>query len=146
MWRLMTVGLVLAACAAEAQTEAQTEAQETVFRCVLENGAEVSVFREGARFRYVYGVAGQAPQLELVRERAAVEVMAENGAGPTRFGEVGFVNEGFRYVVYYSYELADPDESFRQGLMVSRTETPGEVVFDQICGPGEVTDLIFELE
>lgn len=147
---LAVMGLMLGAAAGQAGqagTGAQiTEAQITVFHCVLENGVQVRVYQEGDKFRYVYGLPRQEPQLELVRRRDEVEILPDNGAGPSRFGHVKFANEGFVYEVYYTYELADPDNDHAQGLRVYRVNDPAEPVFDEVCGKGEVTDRIYQLE
>ncbi|MEP2473237.1 MAG: hypothetical protein ABJH45_17020 [Paracoccaceae bacterium] len=125
--------------------------ENTVFYCQLEDAAnEVTVVYRDGIYTYQYGLIGQNPDLEIRREASEVEVLPDNGAGPSRFGYIKLQNDGYTYQVHYGYEIvfgddsADVSETIR-GLTVQRGDETA-YVFDKDCLTDTSFDQIFNLD
>lgn len=120
----------------------------TVFFCRLDPGTHaVTITQTPGGMRYRYGPLTGAPDLVLDRPLDQVRILPENGAGPSRFGEIGFTSDGYTYTAYYSFELMDadgallqsdprglyPNDSFARGLVVIKNGDLADPVFDRKC-------------
>ncbi|MDP0926563.1 hypothetical protein Q0601_05235 [Paracoccus onubensis] len=97
--------------------------------------------------RYLYGPMNADAELVLDRALDEVRILPENGAGPSRFGEISFNSGAYTYTAYYSFELFDdrgdllpsdpdnpyPNGSFKRGLTVIRDIEAANPVFRKDC-------------
>ncbi len=134
--------------------DAQIVPTGTVFHCTLEGGTHaVTITQEDGNYIYSYGPVGGEPELVMERPAEDMVILPDNGAGPTRFGEITFHNGAYEYTTYYSYDLAGAvqagspftSEMFERGLHVVREDNQGEVVFQKTCILATSFDKIAEL-
>lgn len=117
----------------------------TVFYCQLQGTTKaVTVTFDGAGYRYAFGPQDGPPELILDRPIGQVRVLPDNGAGPSRFGEISFQNGAYEYIVSYGYEVGNftdsgfeslREETFQRGLIVIQDEDYANPVFDRSCDP-----------
>lgn len=117
----------------------------TVFYCQLQGSSKaVTVTLDDAGYHYTFGPVNGPPELTLDRPADQVRVMPDNGAGPSRFGEVSFQNGDYEYIVSYGYQVGDftetvfvsrREETYQRGLIVIKDDDHANPVFDRNCDP-----------
>ncbi len=134
----------------------------TVFYCRLEgNGDAVTISAIPGGLRYAYGPPlKDNPDLVLEHRMDQIDILPENGAGPSRFGQITFTNGPYDYVASYGYELFDssgellpslPDiprgnPTFHRSLTVYKDGNIANPVFSKTCLPEHSYDAIWMLE
>lgn len=133
----------------------------TVFYCRLEGGTHaVTISQTPTGMRYRYGPLNAEAELVMDRPMDEVHILPENGAGPSRFGEISFDRGAYTYTAYYSFELfndageliqSDPDspypnDSFSRGLTVTRDGDAANPVFKKDCLLGHSYDSLTTLQ
>ncbi|WP_341368249.1 hypothetical protein [Yoonia sp. BS5-3] len=126
----------------------------TVFYCQLSGtNKAVTVTRNATGYTYAFGPVDGPPELEMNHPFDQVDVLPDNGAGSSRFGEITFLNGAYRYTVTYGYQLYDDagqlrdiDETFSRTLVVTEGDDVANPVFKRTCDPIRAADLIAFLD
>lgn len=133
----------------------------TVFYCRLVGGTHaVTINQTPTGMRYSYGPLNADAELILDRPLDEVRILPENGAGPSRFGEISFESGAYTYTAHYSFELSDeagrplpsdpdspyPNDSFNRGLTVVRNGDAANPVFKKDCLPNDSFDALATLQ
>lgn len=129
---------------------------DTVFYCQLQGTAKaVTVTLDDTGYRYAFGPIDGPPELTLDRPTNQVRVLPDNGAGPSRFGEISFQNGDYEYVVSYGYEQGNftdsgfeslREETFQRTLIVFKSGDHTNPVYNKVCDPDRAADSIFFLD
>ncbi len=118
-----------------------------ILTCTFENGAKaVDACEDGTTATYAFGKVGRAPDLTLVTPVADLDYTPWPGVGRTTWAMVAFENEGFTYLLWYSYDRTDALEESRAdgapdpltaGISVLRGD--GEALAGLECDSGSIT-------
>lgn len=124
----------------------------TVFYCQLQGSSKaVTVTLDDSGYHYAFGPVGGPPELTIDRPKDQVRVLPDNGAGPSRFGEITFQNGAYEYTVSYGYAHGDftdagfvsrREETYQRALIVIRDGDYANPVFDRTCDPNLSYDSI----
>ncbi len=120
----------------------------TLFHCRFQGGTHtVTITQNADGLRYAYGPLNGTPELVMERTYDEIAIFSDNGAGPSRFGEIAFTNGAYEYVAFYAYELFDadgvmiqsgdnplyPNDTFMRGLVVYKDNDVANPVFRRNC-------------
>ena len=118
----------------------------TVFYCRLEGCShKVTISHSAEGLQYAYGPVAGEPELVLNRPAHEVAVLPLNGAGPSRFGQVGFDNGAYTYTTYYRYDPLIGSNPMR-GLVVTKDGDAANPVFAKDCIADHAYDAIATFE
>lgn len=138
-----------------AQT-AQIVPDGTVFHCTLDGGTHnVTITKDTSSYTYNYGPITGTTELTLTRSANDVKILPDNGAGPSRFGDITFQNGDYAYTAFYSMERFDANnqplqaslenDTFTRGLMVTKADDIANPVFQKDCMLDTSYDAIWAL-
>ena len=81
-----------------------------------DNTKAVTVTPDATGYASSFGPVDGPPGLQMSRLFDEVKALPDNGAGPSRFGEITFQNGAYRYTVTYGYALYDDAGQLREVL------------------------------